>query len=1205
MEKRLRISNVLGKIMRFTFVQMALLVLFGSISYAHNSYSQDILNQPVSINAQSVEMKKVLADIEKQTTVKFIFSNSTVKTANKITFSAASERLSVVLSKLLPPLSISYEVVGSRVLLKKADTRTGAAEEEQEYKKIGPVSPIQIMAFVVSGTVVDENNEPLVGASVVLEGTTKGTLTDENGIFRLELDDSEKNGKLIFSYVGYQKQVIALDGRNSINIILKEISALNEVIVVGYGTQKKRDISTSVSSVSSKDIKDAQVAGFDQAIAGKMAGIRVSNSNPAPGSGQNVIIRGIGSISASPAPLYVIDGMPLPESYDKNENPLNAINPIDIESIEVLKDASATAIYGARGSNGVILITTKRGKTGKPLISFSSNIGVQSYFNKIDMLNTSEYIDYLKDTRSQSFVLYDPFLWDDTRRTHSWSTPDNERIALLTTNDFYNQGWKNDPRTHRWVTVNDALKNSTVNTNWMDVITRNALTQNYQLSANGGNDVVSYMASANYLDQDGIIKNTGYTRYGFRANMDIKATKNIKFGLNLAPSYEVFEKIGSRSEGFEGPNGFIAGALLAPPVYAPYNDDGSVKYLGNYPSSPYEFNIVEIVNPLSLLTIQSKAFNTRNMGSIYGEVEFTKNFKFRSELNTDLRNRVDNFFQPSSVPLANTSAPQINVGTIGQQNRLYLNAQNYLTYNGKINDHSFGALIGYQAEKTSWKNSFIRKQNFLVDDITTLNTAGTILNPLTDATSTTGASSFLGIFSRFNYNFKNKYYFTATLRRDGSSKFGSDNRWGNFPSFSAAWRVTDESFFPSKLKNVISDWKVRGGWGIVGNSSIADFLAYNRLNSVSYMFGATPAAAVGLADAGIAYTGLGWEATRDFNIGSDIDLFRGRINVVYDYYVRKTTDMLFNVSLSAVTGFGSQTRNVSSMENRGMEFTLNTQNFVGDFKWNTSFNIYYNRNKVLDLGPQKTPIFAGDGADNTVTVEGKPLSNFWGYQYLGPYKSWEDIKNSPIVGGNNTNPIFRNIPGDAKYADINGDGIIDRNDFTIIGNPQPDFIYGITNQVSYKHFDLSVQINGVQGGDVSLRTFKREVFGGNGGRYNIPRFYYENYWKPDRTDALYEVPARRSNAKQFFNSSQNIEKGTYLSINNITLGYTLPQNVLSKMRLTSLRYYLSVQNAFLLTKYHGWNPEANTGGINATQQGVDETGYPMARTIAMGLNLSF
>jgi TonB-linked SusC/RagA family outer membrane protein len=1053
----------------------------------------------------------------------------------------------------------------------------------------------------ISGKITNSENQPLSGVAIMVKGGQEKTISNAEGVYRIVIKES---GVILqFSSMGYELQEKTVGTGSVLDIVLSTaVKGLDDVVVVGYGTSRKRDLTGSTSSLNGKELKDLPVAGFDQAMTGKMAGIRVSNSNPAPGAGQSVIIRGIGSISASPAPLYIIDGMPLPESYNKNENPLNAINPIDIESIEVLKDASATAIYGARASNGVILITTKRGKSGKPVFAFSSNLGRQTYTNKIEMLDATEYKQYIADSRSQSYVLHDPFLWDDARRSFTWNTPDDQRIINLKANDKYNTGVNTDPRTHRWFVVNDAIKNSNTNTNWMDVITNPALIQNYQVSASAGTEKINYMVSANYLDQEGIVKNTGYTRYGARINLDIKASDKIKFGINLAPSREVFKQIGAQAEGSEGPNGFLSNALLAPPIYAPYDSIGNVSYLGNYSPSPYEFNIVEIVNPLNQLDIQNNTTVTRNIGSLFTEWKFLKNFNFRTEINTDIRNSRNEYFLPSTVPLSNARS-QVNVGRMNEESRLYLNSQSYVTYNGKFKGHTFNAVAGYQAEKTTWNRSFIRKQNFIVDDIRTLNTGGTIQNPLTDATTNKGSSTIAGYFARFNYNYLNKYYFTGTLRRDGSSKFGEDNRWGNFPSFSAAWRLTEENFFPKSMKKVVTDWKIRAGWGIVGNSSIPDFLAYNRLNNVSYILGNS--AVVGTADAGIAYTGLGWESTKDINIGTDIEFWNGRIGIVYDYYVRTTSDMLYNVSLSEVTGFSSQTRNVSSMENRGMEFTINSKNLIGAFKWNSSFNIYYNRNKVLDLGPQKNPIFGGPGGDNTVTVEGKPLSNFWGYQYLGPYRNWNDVKNSPIVGGNNPNANFRSIPGDAKFADINGDGIIDRNDFTIIGNPQPDFMWGLTNQFSYKNIDLSIQVNGVSGGDVSLRTFKREVFGGNGGRYNIPKFLFDNYWRPDRTDAKYETPTRRAYAKQFFNSSQNIEKGTFVNINNITLGYTLPTALLSKYKISSLRVYASVFNAFIFTKYNGWNPEANVGGNNPLQQGVDETSYPMARTVSFGINLNF
>ncbi|WP_304064216.1 SusC/RagA family TonB-linked outer membrane protein [Pedobacter glucosidilyticus] len=1046
----------------------------------------------------------------------------------------------------------------------------------------------------VTGTVKDELGEPLIGVSVQIQNTTSGTTTNVNGQF--SIDVAANNQTLVFSYLGYTTQEVAINNRTVVDIILKpNDKSLDEVVVIGYGTIKKRDVSTSTVTISANDLKDQPVAGFDQAIAGKAAGVRVSAGNAAPGAGQSVIIRGMGSISASSAPLYVIDGMPLPDSYDKNENPLNAINPSDIESIQILKDASSSAIYGARASNGVVLITTKRGKSGKPTISFNANQGIQGIINNIEVLDRSEFLQFISDSRSQAYVIQDPFLWDDKKRSYTWDTPDAQRLANLKA--LNREGINSDPRIERWFVLSDNIKNNMNDVNWMDEITQLGRVQDYQLSASGGNEGTTYRISGNYFDQKGLVKASGYKRYGARGVVDIKLNDNIKVGLNLAPSYEIFDKL-DKMEGNDGPNGFFGTALAMPPIFAPFDAAGKPAYLGSVVNGPYDFDLGGQINPYSLLAITTNGYNFRNIGSVYGDVKFLKDFNFRSELNTEIRNRTGEYFSPTTVPTTSTPNSR-SVGVSEAQNRIYLNTQNILSYVKQLKQHAITAVVGFQAEKTTYKDTYLKKLDFFVDDITALANSSTIDNPLNDVRTNPRTSTMLGVFTRLLYNFNSRYYLTASFRRDGSSKFGPDNKYGNFPSFSAAWRISDEPFMKG-IKKVVSDWKIRSGWGKVGNSSIADYLALNRLATSDYTFGGTTASYyIGTNDVGIPYTQLGWESTEDFNIATDVTLLNGRVDFTYEYFNRKTTDMLYNVALVGATGFSSQTRNISAMRNRGMEFTVNSKNLIGTFKWNTNFNISYVRNKVLDLGPQKNPLIGTD----TRSEEGKPLSNIFGFSYLHPYRDWEEVKTTPIIYG--ATVITRSVPGDGRYADVNMDGIIDVNDYTVIGNPQPDFVFGMNNAFAYKRFDMNVQLSGVVGGDINLRSFRRNVFGGNSGTNNVPQFFFDNYWRPDRPDAKYEAPNRKSYTKQFTTSSQNIEKGTFLNINNVTLGYTIPTKVLSRYKISNCRLYLSVQNAFMFTGYHGFNPEANVAGIDARTQGTDETSYPLARTASFGLNLSF
>ena len=1058
----------------------------------------------------------------------------------------------------------------------------------------------------VKGTVKDAKGETLIGVNVVIKGQNLGTITDVNGSFTIDVPNLDV--VLVFSYVGYQTKEFGLSGRNNIVVSLVENNKqLDEVLVIGYGTQKKRDISTSIASISSDQLMNKPVSGFDQAIAGKLAGVRVSATNASPGAGQNLTIRGIGSISASSSPLYVVDGMPLADSFNKNENPLNFLSPADIESIEVLKDASASSIYGARASNGVVLVTTKRGKSGKATVSLNVSSGTQTMLRKVDVLSGEEFKQYISDSRAQSYVLQDPYLWDDNKRSWKWTDDTATRLANLAASPQngkgYNlnaaDGWKQK----RWFTLNDFISNNQTNTDWQDEITQTGSIQDYQFSVNGGSDANSYVISANYFNQEGIVKNTGYERFAARANVDFKVNEWFKIGMNIAPSYETFDKLTESNIG-NGMTGIVASSIALPPIWSPFNADGSpVINFGTYNDGPYNYDLSgEFTNPFLLMQETSKGKVYKTIASVFGEFSILKDLKFRTEFHTEYNSRIGEYFRPAyTEAISNTNV--FSLGSDDRQTRLYWNTQNILTYTKQLEKHSLSAMLGSQAEKNEWHNSYMRKRYFVSNEITTMN-GGSDIEKVGDVYSYKGASTMVGFFGRFMYNYDGKYYLSASLRRDASSKFGQDNKWGTFPSFSAAWRVSDESFMEN-FKSIITDWKIRGGWGKVGNSSIGDYLAYSLLRqSGMYQFGGSDKSVV--FDGNISNSTLGWESTSDINIGTDIQFLGGRIGAEIDLFKRTTESMLFTVPTMLHTGFSNQQQNIAKMENKGLEFTLRTLNIKSkNFNWNTDFNISFVRNKVLDLGPERNPLWGSTGNPvDTRSDIGKPISNHWGYVSLGVYKDWEDVKNSPLMLSG-TNQWERSIPGDAKYADLNGDGIIDANDKTVIGNPQPDFVWGMTNNFKYKDFDFSFQLNGVQGGDINLRMFRRNVFGGNLGQNNVPRFYFDNYWRPDKTDAIYEAPSRKNWARIFDTTTKNIEDGTYVNISNVVLGYTLPRVLSQKLGINNLRVYASAQNLYMFTKYHGYNPEANTFGNESKTQGADDGGYPLARTITLGLNFSF
>ncbi len=1151
-----------------------ILLLFGMLSASASVYSQ---NKKFSLNLENVSIRTLFQEIEKQSEFSFLYNDGFEDLDRNVSIDIHNKKLEDIMDQVFANTNLSYRILENNLIV------------------LAP--KVALQEFKVSGVVIDAtSSEPIIGVNVQVEGTTIGVATDLNGNYSLTVPD--KNAVLIFSFIGYNTERVAIGGQNVINVkLIEDIKSLEEVVVIGYGTQNKRDISTAIASVSSEDLRDKPVSNFAQAISGKMAGVRISNTNAAPGGGSVINIRGVGSINASTSPLFVIDGFPLKDGFDKNENPLNSINPADIESIEVLKDASSSAIYGTQAANGVVLITTKRGKTGKPTINVNVSTGMQQMIHKIETLGREDFLKYMDDARANAYIIEDPNFGTNNTNLPLWQWTDAPELRISNWAKYSQHASamaQPGSKHYRWITVSDTCYNSPYDTNWQDVITRVGKVNDVQLSATGGTENVSYMVSGGYFDQEGIVPTSGYNRISFRANVDVNVNKWLKMGLNLAPSIENLDVL-SNTEGGNTSNPFY-NAVAMIPIWAPRDSKGDPIYYGTVLDGPWDWNFSNFVNPLAQFRKQDNRRTAKNLGSIFAEVKLLKNLTFRSEFHNEFRYWEQNYFIPSNVP---TSAQTFSrtEGTNQTSTRLYWNSQNFITYQNKFGKHSLTAMVGYSAEETSYRSNLVKKYDFPSDQIPTLNQATTVVNAQADARSNRSSENMIGSFARLIYNFGSKYYLTSSVRRDGSSKFGKDNKWGIFPSVSLAWRISDENFF-APFKNYISDWKIRGGWGKIGNSGIGNYNALNTLTASSYIFGATSTVTSAYETGKVSNPKLGWETTTDYNVGTDLQFLKNRITLSVDYFYRKTTDMLFNMPLPTITGFGSYMANIGAMRNRGFEWVINSRNIVGEFNWTTDFNIYYYRNRVLDIGKDKRPIIQ----DDCYTTEGKPLAGIWGMVDLGPFKDWEDVKTSPIFGANS--PLWRNRsnPGMPKVADVNGDGILDSSDKTIIGSAFPDFVWGMTNTFEYKGLDLTVQVNGTQGGDISMMEYQG-VFGRGAGLQNTTAEYYNNYWRPDRTDAKYAAPTRK-NYEGSDLSGTLLYKGTYVNIQNVTLGYALPKSWINKINVNNARIYLNIQNALFITKFPGFNPETNFKGNSTLSQGIDRGSYPLARTISFGVNLA-
>jgi TonB-linked SusC/RagA family outer membrane protein len=885
----------------------------------------------------------------------------------------------------------------------------------------------------------------------------------------------------------------------------------------------------------------------------------VQQSSGAPGASPAIRVRGIGSITASSAPLLVVDQQIL-----GGLNDLSFINPNDIERIDVLKDASATAIYGARGSNGVILITTKRGKAGEPRVNLDVYTGFQNVTKRVDMLDTKEFVEFAREAYA-----------------NSGQTPLPGIAALY-----------DDPNLPY--------------VDYQDLIFRTAPISSYQGSVSGGTDKLSYLVSGNYLTQDGIIKTSAFKRYSLRANIDSQLSKRVKVGVSLNPSFNN-ERL-AQTDGHWQNFGVINAALTVQPFIAVYQADG-VTYNSQQQYNNPQYNFPGVTNAVANLTgINDRQKTTRLLGNAYGELDLLEGLKYRASIGIDVQQQRRNYFQNSTVPY-NGQLPPLPSNRIvafarSQQNLNWLFNQT-LNYTRTFNEvHNLNLLVGTEAQKNDFENTVMLANNFPNDAVTTIN-AGTILQSNgginVPAAGIPGAfasqSSFASYFARVGYNFKNKYLFDVSFRTDGSSRFAKDSRWASFPAAAIGWRVSEEEF----MKNLkgINTLKVRASYGLTGNAALtSDYGAFAQLAPSNYNM--NNSVVLGLRPFIPANAGLTWEKSHQADIGLELGLMNDRIFFTADAYNRITNDLLLNVAVPALTGYTTALRNIGKVQNRGMEFGLTTQNLTGAFKWGTNANLSLNRNKVLALGPAGDPIFGnvnGVIGQGTITMIGEPLGSFYGFRQTGIFQDQPQID----AYARYDNPQPR--PGDRIMEDVNADGRITIADRTAIGNNQPDFTYALTNNFSYKGFDLAVMLQGVQGAEIL--NFTRRFYGNLGPNYN-QLADVKGRWRSAEAPGDGMTP-RAASAGTGQNNAVNsgwVENGSYLNVRNVTLGYSLPEATVAKAKIKSVRVYAGVQNAYIFTKYKFFNPEVSAyENADPLTIGVDYGSFPQARTFNVGVQV--
>lgn len=1010
---------------------------------------------------------------------------------------------------------------------------------------------ISSLAQTLKGKVVDSRTEePIIGAVVSVKndkGNSTGAVTDIDGNFELKVKSFPTT--LVASYTGYNKEEVDVyevtDDVIQINLT-EDFNGLNEVVVIGYGQQKKEDLSGSVATLKASDVPVAN-ASVNGMLEGKISGLQVTPTSGQPGAGISLRIRGGSSVQGGNEPLYVIDGYPI---YNENiksgvftsdhfavhetTDPLSTLNPGDIESITVLKDASATAIYGSRGANGVVIITTKRGKSGeKAQISYDGSVGFQKLRKKFDVLDAKGFASLRNDAR------YD-------------SNPSGGKYQYLSQEEI------------------DALG---AGTDWQDLAYHTGLTTNHQLSVSGGTDKTHYAVSGGYYNQDGILRNTGFNRFSGRINLDSKVSKNFLVGVNVSAS-----KTTTKTP----PNAVVYALLETPPTATAYDADGSLTF-----QNPFELTYS---NPLAtLLEETNKSRTYRLLGTAYGEYEFIKNLKLRVQFGADVSSSKDYQYIPSTLYEGAANGGRATLGHV--DDRSWVN-ENTLTYSTTINKvHNLDFLLGFTQQENKYEVDRAGSYGFVSDALTynSLQSGSNYSTPY----SYTAKNSMISYLGRINYNYAEKHFLSFTIRRDGSSRFGTDRKWGTFPSVGYSWNATNEKFL-KPYKKVLSNLKVRLSYGKTGNQEIGDYQSLATLSSKYYVLG--DQLLVGYAPDRIANNDLGWESTSQFDAGVDFGFFNNRLNLTVDYYHKKTSDLLLDVSIPFTSGYSTSLQNYGTVVNKGVEIAVNSQNFINKFKWETSFNISFNRNKVTDLGGTSSSYITTTATNWYATYiiqEGKPLGSFYGTVYEGVLQKGEEATKGSLTNNQTAKP------GDRIYKDINGDGkFTNAEDRTIIGDAQPDFTFGLTNNFSYKNFDLSIFINGSVGNDII--NIPRELLSLFNGQYNsigkaLDRWTEDN---PSRT-----ISRAKTDPATVF-SSEFVEDGSYVRLKNITLGYTFPSRWVKALGISGIRLYASASNLWTITHYTGYDPEV-TSADNALTAGTDFGAYPSAKTYNFGIQVKF
>ncbi|MCS2370035.1 TonB-dependent receptor [Phocaeicola vulgatus] len=1099
------------QIFRIMRISTFLLMVCVFCSYAGNAHSQ---NAKVSIRMNNVKLDKILNEIENQTDYLFIYNNQV--DINKITsVKVKNEAVAQVLDRILSGTGINYELEGTHIILTTEAIKDLHAQQQ---------------AKTVTGTVTDVSGEPIIGANIRIKGTTTGTITDIDGNFSIE---AEPQSVIEVSYIGYLTQETVINNQKSIRFLLKEdTKTLDEVVVIGYGVQKKADLTGSVANINTEKLNTQSNANIGQALQGKIAGVDIVSQGGAPGSGTRIMVRGIGTLNNA-SPLYIVDGMYM--------NSIDHINPNDIASIDVLKDASSAPIYGSRAANGVIIVTTKEGSNteGKPIIDLSVNLGISTASKFLDMLDAKGWAEVTTIARQ---AIGKPAL---DMATDLANKPDND---------------------------------------WQDIMFRPALMQNYNLSVKGGGKYSTYYTGLGYFNQDGIVKGTNYQRYNIQSKNDYKRGI-FSAGTNLIISFSHDKPLHQELRG-----GMIGTILQSVPTLEKYDDTREGGYGGTYG------DVVNIPHPLAIIDdniMDRYNENVKIFANLYAQIELFKGLKYKLNLTPDFSfERYKNYLNKYDFGLATNSITQL---TERQRRRRNILVENLLTFDRTFGEHKISALAGYTYQDSRFRHIQAYgeglPQGLEEIDATTTNRSNE---------GNSWRSVLTSILGRVFYSYQNKYLFTATIRRDGSSKFGKNNRYGYFPSFSLGWNVAEEKF----MENVhwLDQLKLRGGYGVLGNQEIDNYQYSSTITTgINYPDG-NGGLLQGAFPKNFANPDIKWEETAMTNVGIDFMAFNNRLSLTADYYVKNTKDILLTVPIPISSGGANDPiRNAGKIRNNGFEFNLGWMDQPNpDISYGINLIGSFNKNKVIAMGSESGSIKGGSTNQNITTSEtkaGYPIGGYWLISTAGYFNSQEEV-DAYAKDGKKIQPAAE--PGDIKFVDANNDGVINDDDRVFQGSPFPDFTFALNGNMRYKNFDLSIGLQGVLGNKIYNATRQTLEDVTKGSNFLASCL---DYWTPENKNAshprlTWDDPNRNTRAE----SDRYLENGSYLRLRSVQLGYTFPQTWF-KGAIQHARVYINAENLFTITSYSGYSPDVNAD--NANYRGFDNFIYPTNRTFMLGLNVTF